>query len=251
MVIKKYTYTEWMKGKNFVLSGLGMNFERNDTYVSEVIRKSGGIIKSSTVLDTNYLIYDPEHGVGTVKYNRAKELNKTKGKNIIMMTIEDFERKVNDKEKGKEEVTKVGSAICLLQGDQTKCWVQKLEIVYSELPLEDAKLVFEIYNIAHGEYAKAASNDFDTSYSGLYGLDDEIIAARMLMKNNEEISKKYLSSSDDFELSFAEIIAVNPNRYASVKKYFEDADDYFFDFDISIIQPIYFTYVGNFSFSIS
>lgn len=44
MVIKKYTYTDWMKGKNFVLSGLGMSSERNDAHVSELIKKSGGII---------------------------------------------------------------------------------------------------------------------------------------------------------------------------------------------------------------
>ena len=111
-----------------------------------------------------------------------------------MMTIDEFNKIVNDKDKGKEEIITVGSAICLLQGDQTKCWVQKLQVVYSALPLEEAKLIFEVYNTVRGEYARAACDDMDTSYSGLYGLDDEIIAARKMMKANGSISKKYLHS---------------------------------------------------------
>lgn len=50
------------------------------------------------------------------------------------------------------------------------------------MSLEEAKLIFEILNIASGEYARATQDDFDTSYSGLFGLDDEIIAARQEMK---------------------------------------------------------------------
>lgn len=236
MVIKQYSYTKWMKGKNFVLTGLGNNFERDDGYVSELIEKSGGIIRRSTVLDTDYLVYDPEHGVDTVKYKRAKELNETKGKHIVFMTLEDFDRLVHDKEKGTEKEIEVGSVICLLQGDQTKCWTQKLQIVYSALPLEEAELVFEIYNIAHGEYAKAASDDFDTSYSGLFGLDDEIVAARKQMKHNTKVNKKYLRAGKS-EIPFASIIEADPSRYAPVKKYFEGIEeDFLFDFGLLPIK---------------
>ena len=240
MIIKKYTFTDWMKGKNFVLTGLGMNFEKDDSYVSELIEKAGGVIRSSTVLDTDYLIYDPDHGIETTKYKRAKELNQTKGKNIQFLTVEQFDALVNDKEKGKEETITVGSVFCLLEGDQTKCWVQNLRMVYSSMSLEEAKLIFEIHNIASGEYARAAQDDFDTSYSGLFGLDDEIVAARQEMKSHKGINKKFLKSSsdeDDERLSYEEIIASNPDRYAPVKKYFADLDEYdHFDFEVLPVQ---------------
>ena len=236
MVIKKYTYTDWIKGKNFVLSGLGMSSERNDARVSELIEKSGGIIRSSTVLDTDYLIYDPVQGVDTQKYKRAKELIETRGKGIIMMTVDEFNQKVNDSIKGKEETTVVGSVICLLEGDQTKCWVQRLRIVYSALPLKDAKLLFEVYNAAHGEYAKAANDDMNTSYAGLYGLDDEIVAARKMMKMNKEIDSRFLSEPDgDGEISYAQVISSNPDRYATVKKYVDGQDEDMPGFDFEIL----------------
>lgn len=152
--------------------------------------------------------------------------------------------KPSENEKGQEESAAISSVFCFLQGDQTKCWVQNLQLVYSALPLEDAKLIFEIYNIAHGEYAKAASDDMDTSYSGLFGLDNEIIAARKLMKSNKEINKKYLIGSDGDDedsprITFANILSSNPTRYATVKKYFADFsedDDCSFNFAILPIK---------------
>ncbi len=240
MVIKKYVYTDWMKGKNFVLTGLGMNFEKDDSYVSELITKSGGVIRSSTVLDTDYLIYDTEHGVETTKYKRAIELNQKKGKNIQFLTVQQFDELVNDEEKGKEEVIEVGSVFCLLEGDQTKCWVQNLKMVYSSMPLEEAKLLFEIYNIAAGEYARAAKDDFDTSYSGLFGLDDEIVEARQKIKKNGGIEQRLLTDANAENgegPSYEDIIASNPDKYASVKEYFTGLDEYErFDFEVLPIQ---------------
>jgi len=50
---------------------------------------NGGIIKSSTVLTTDYLIYDTEYGTNTTKYKRAMELN-GRGKNIQLIPNIDY-----------------------------------------------------------------------------------------------------------------------------------------------------------------
>lgn len=73
------------EGSIFVLTGLGDKAEE----VSSIIERNGGEIKSSTVLKTNYLIYDSVSGIGTTKYNRALELIE-KGKPIQTMTVEEF-----------------------------------------------------------------------------------------------------------------------------------------------------------------
>ena len=52
-------------------------------------------MRSSTVMDTDYLIYHDRFGVGTKKHERALELNKTKGKNIKIIPLQQFNRMVD------------------------------------------------------------------------------------------------------------------------------------------------------------
>lgn len=78
------------EGKIFVLTGLDTRIENQ---VTEIITSREGIIKSSTVLKTDYLIYDERYGIGTKKYERAIELIK-KGNNIQMITAKQFMRSV-------------------------------------------------------------------------------------------------------------------------------------------------------------
>ena len=66
------------KDKIFVLTGFDENQREK---ISEEIISRGGIIKSSTVLKTDYLIFDEKYGRDTVKHRRAIELN-SKGKSI-------------------------------------------------------------------------------------------------------------------------------------------------------------------------
>ena len=66
------------KDKIFVLTGFDENQREK---ISEEIISRGGIIKSSTVLKTDYLILDEKYGRDTVKHRRAIELN-SKGKSI-------------------------------------------------------------------------------------------------------------------------------------------------------------------------
>lgn len=75
-------------GKIFVLTGLDTRVENQ---ITEIIISRGGIIKSSTVLNTDYLIYDERYGTDTKKHERAVELI-GKGKNIQMITAKQFLR---------------------------------------------------------------------------------------------------------------------------------------------------------------
>ena len=77
-------------GKIFVLTGLDTRIENQ---ITEIITSRGGIIKSSTVLNTDYLIYDERYGTDTKKHERAIELI-DKGKNIRMITAKQFLRSV-------------------------------------------------------------------------------------------------------------------------------------------------------------
>ena len=74
------------KGKNFVLTGFD-TYAEND--LTAEIESRGGRVRSSTVLDTDYLIYNERTGTDTKKYNRAKELN-SQGKNIVIISRGSF-----------------------------------------------------------------------------------------------------------------------------------------------------------------
>ena len=65
---------------------------------------NGGIIKSSTVLTTDYLIYDTEYGTNTTKYKRAMELN-GRGKNIQLIPNIDFIAQIRQEKSGRDENT--------------------------------------------------------------------------------------------------------------------------------------------------
>lgn len=63
---------------------------------------NGGIIKSSTVLTTDYLIYDTEYGTNTTKYKRAMELN-GRGKNIQLIPNIDFIAQIRQEKSGRDD----------------------------------------------------------------------------------------------------------------------------------------------------
>lgn len=64
-------------------------------YLDYYIKENGGIIKSTVVLDTDYIIIgDCISEEGSGKTRRALELNITKGKNIIALTDKEFKNMV-------------------------------------------------------------------------------------------------------------------------------------------------------------
>lgn len=78
---------DWMEGKIFVLTGFS---EKTEAKYTKIIEQGGGTIKSSTVVKTNYLIYNPDYDRETTKLKRAKELLQ-QGKSISIITGKEFE----------------------------------------------------------------------------------------------------------------------------------------------------------------
>ena len=81
---------QWIKDQVFVLTGFSDAVE--DKYKT-VIEQSGGIVKNSTVLKTNYLVYNPNYDHETTKLKRAKELI-AQGKDIALLTEDEFIQKL-------------------------------------------------------------------------------------------------------------------------------------------------------------
>lgn len=75
-----------IKDKIFVFTGLGSEDEER---AFAIVKNSGGIVKSSVVLKTNYLVVNEEYDHQTAKYDRAVELNE-QGKNIGIIALSDF-----------------------------------------------------------------------------------------------------------------------------------------------------------------
>lgn len=74
------------KGKNFCISGFDST---NEDAVKQLIDKIGGVLRSSAVKDLDYLIYHPQFGIGTKKYEKAKEL-KLNGRDVKILSINEF-----------------------------------------------------------------------------------------------------------------------------------------------------------------
>ena len=72
--------------KIFVLTGIGADDEDK---ITQAITDRGGSVKSSVVLDTDYLIVNEAYERETTKYTRALELNE-KGKQIVILGMQRF-----------------------------------------------------------------------------------------------------------------------------------------------------------------
>lgn len=70
----------------FCISGFDST---NEDAVKQLIDKIGGVLRSSAVKDLDYLIYHPQFGIGTKKYEKAKEL-KLNGRDVKILSINEF-----------------------------------------------------------------------------------------------------------------------------------------------------------------
>ena len=115
------------------------------------------------------------------------------------------------------------SIICLLGGDQTRCWVQKLQVIICDIPFEEAKKLFELHNRFHNEYENT-----ELSYLGLDNLVDEVICSREKRNKEKQENLSYYRDSDvdNFIGYILDMCKKEPNRYLRVKKYVKD---YYFD----------------------
>lgn len=135
-----------------------------------------------------------------------------------------------------------GCTLCLLGGDQGggdslrrlqaltgnafhSTWVQELQVLHCKMPVEQAKLIFELYNRYHREYD---DENNETGYFGLDNLEEEVACAREKMRKEKLPGLSYDAPKDEkiSMLDFAqEQIQKEPQRYGSVKAYFSDAED--------------------------
>lgn len=113
------------------------------------------------------------------------------------------------------------------EGDQVQGWHQKIDVIYSSMPVEDAKLLFMVWNRIKDEYN---DENTDVGYAGLDNLVDEIIAARAKMrseKNNEFGYDRLEDIEDEEEYTFASYVEnaiYEDSKYRNLLKYvsFED-----------------------------
>lgn len=76
----------WMTGKNFVHTGLSDADERE---FEAIVKANGGEVKNSTVLTTDYLVYNADYDHETIKLRRARELE-DEGREIKIITFEEW-----------------------------------------------------------------------------------------------------------------------------------------------------------------
>ena len=126
---------------------------------------------------------------------------------------------------------KDGCIICCLGGDQIQNWAQKLTIKHCNVSLEQAKLVFELYNRMRGEYEE---NVEAPNYAGLDNLDGEILTARAKMHREMRHGLDYSSNLHEendecFSQYMIRMVKNEPQRYgilnSMISGYSENFDD--------------------------
>lgn len=138
----------------------------------------------------------------------------------------------------KADYSNSGCTVCLLGGDQGggdslrrlqaltgsprhSTWVQELRVLHCKMSAEEAKLIFELYNRYSREYDE---DNNDTGYLGLDNLEEEVTCAREKMRKEKTPGLDYSAPQNrdtplpDF---IREQIRKEPQRYGSVKAYFE------------------------------
>lgn len=118
------------------------------------------------------------------------------------------------------------------EGDQIQGWHQKVDVIYSNMKLEDAKALFEIHNRANDEYNEEKT---DVGYAGLDNLVDEINEARLKMRKEKTPGVNYseiTTNSYDFMSKVKVAIKENPGRYGNLLKYVDRDQIEYADFDV-------------------
>ena len=110
------------------------------------------------------------------------------------------------------------SIICFIEGDQTDNWYQKIHVVYSSMPVSEAKKIFEIYNRSRNEYADDCSS---TESISLDNFVEEAEAAhkKRCSEKTPGLSYGKLNENDYFVPVLNKAIKKEPSRYESVKSY--------------------------------
>ncbi len=133
--------------------------------------------------------------------------------------------------------------ICFLSGDHTR-WVQELYVMKCNIPMKEAKALFELYNRYINEYADVDELSYsELSYAGLDFLADEIIDSRKKlkseMKEGLDYSKPKMSGGYfSFGKYVLKMAQKEPERYGELEYLIpkKGASEYHF------LQDVFFAY---------
>ncbi len=119
------------------------------------------------------------------------------------------------------------TVVCCLEGDHLSCWQQEIEVLYSVIPFESAKLFFELWNRFHGEY-KPDQNEI--YYIGLDGFREDVESARQRMRAERQYNPSDMPNEDEsFPSYVGRKIAQEPQRYQCIESFYKTAKDSYYE----------------------
>ena len=131
-----YQYA-WMNGKIFVHTGLS---EEDGKEFEDIVAENGGSVRSSTVLDTNYLVYNEYYDHETTKLRRARELQE-QCKEIQIITYEAWLDMLEDETSSKDSAFNTSEDVEAITKSAIETAIQK--DYFSEFAKEAVELIRE------------------------------------------------------------------------------------------------------------
>ena len=109
------------------------------------------------------------------------------------------------------------SVVCYVEGDHSGCWEQKMTVYYTLMPIEHAKLIFELWNRYHDEYDPSMNDVF---YIGLDGLEQDVTAAREKIRSERKADPSDKRQDDEeFNEYFERKLREEADRYGCIEPY--------------------------------
>lgn len=204
-----------------------LKFTEDETIVSTADGRKIGHISSYVCNQLAILVGAGEAQVIDPKASFVKPLSQRPPRSKVPLLHISFDVKLKEETQHHLKTHGDGCILCCLGGDHQRIWAQKLEVMHLSLPLEQAKLVFELYNRIHDEYL----NPQEPGYAGLDDLDKEILAARKKMQASMVKGLSYKAPDADEEdiFNFGEValgmIRRDYSRYGSIEGLI-DAEDF-------------------------
>ena len=205
-------------------------FNANNIAVQNKAGKSLGNLPADLANVLSPLLDSGEAELHNIQASHVEPLSKRSAKAKRALLYVSFTVKLK-----KTDYSKLaGCTLCLLGGDQGggdslrrlqaltgnafhSTWVQELQVLHCKMPVEQAKLIFELYNRYHREYD---DENNETGYFGLDNLEEEVACAREKMRKEKLPGLSYDAPKDEkiSLLDFAqEQIQKEPQRYDAVK----------------------------------
>lgn len=124
------------------------------------------------------------------------------------------------------------SVVCYVEGDHSGCWEQQMTVYYTLIPIEHAKLIFELWNRYHDEYDPGMNDVF---YIGLDGLEQDVTAAREKIRSERKADPSDKRQDDEeFNEYFERKLREEADRYGCIEPYCSETLE---NFDLDCDSP--------------